>query len=173
MKIDGQKDDKLSRKNRMLVLGLGNDILSDDAVGLKIVRSLKEKFGSGGIDFVETNEMGLSLIDFLEGYEDALLVDSIVTEKFAPGTLQVFDRSSFINPCTCNPHHMGLDEVLAFAEKMKIQVPKNLTVAAVEVKDPFTFREGLTPEVERAVPRLTTKISKMISRGGRLCTSTE
>jgi len=146
-----------------LVLGLGNDILSDDGVGLIVTRRLKEKFKDSTINFVETNEMGLSLLDFLEGYEWAVIIDSIVTGTCGPGTLHILDRETFNHPQAANPHHMGLDEILDLAEKMNISMPKTLYVTAIEVKDPFTFGEKLTPEVEKAIPQITSEITDIIN----------
>jgi hydrogenase maturation protease len=146
-----------------LVLGLGNDILSDDGVGLIVVRRLKERLGEEeSIDFVETNEMGLSLLDFIEGYDWAVIVDSIITGEDVPGTLTVFDKETFSHPRACNPNHMGIDEILDMAEKMNLVVPKKLYVAAIEVKDPFSFGEKLTPEIEEVVPRVTSEVEKII-----------
>jgi hydrogenase maturation protease len=146
-----------------LVLGLGNDILSDDGVGLVVVRRLKEKLNKEeSIDFVETNEMGLSLLDFIEGYDWAVIVDSIITGDDEPGTLTIFDKETFNHPRACNPHHMGIDEIIDMAEKMNLVVPKSLYVAAIEVKDPFSFGEELTPEVEKVLPRVTSKIETII-----------
>ena len=146
-----------------LVLGLGNDILSDDGVGLVVTRRLRESFKDAEhIDFIETNEMGLSLLDFLEGYDWAVIVDSIITGEKDPGTLYVFDRDTFIHPRAVNPHHMGLDEILDMAEKMNISMPSVLQVVAMEVKDPFSFGEELTPEVEKAVPRFISEIRAII-----------
>jgi hydrogenase maturation protease len=146
-----------------LVLGLGNDILSDDGVGLVVLRRLKERLGEQeSIDFVETNEMGLSLLDFIEGYDWAVIVDSIITGDDEPGTLTVFDKETFNHPRACNPHHMGIDEIIDMAEKMNLVVPKILYVAAIEVKDPFSFGEKLTPEIEEVVPRVTSEVEKII-----------
>jgi hydrogenase maturation protease len=146
-----------------LVLGLGNDILSDDGVGLVVTRRLKDNFkDTKSIDFVETNEMGLSLLDFVEGYGWAVIVDSIITGDSKPGTLTILDRETFNHPRACNPHHMGLDEILDMAEKMNLKVPSKLYVVAIEVKDPFSFGEELTPEVEEAIPKALSEIERII-----------
>jgi len=148
-----------------LVLGLGNEILSDDGVGIVVTRHLREFFkNSKNIDFIETNEMGLSLLDFLEGYEWAIIVDSVITGTCKTGSLHVFDRDTFTNPQAGNLHHMGLDEILTSAERMNISVPRNLYVAAIEVKDPFTFGEKLTLEVEKALPQIVCEIREIIKK---------
>jgi hydrogenase maturation protease len=153
-------------KKRVLVLGLGNDILSDDGVGIIVLRKVRERFESEKVpvEFIETNEMGLSLLDFLEGHEHAIIIDSIITGKREPGTIQVYNKDNFDNPAVCNPHHMGLDEILELAEKVKIKVPKTFDVVAIEVKDPFSFGERLSPEVEKALPEIVTRVVKLINR---------
>jgi hydrogenase maturation protease len=159
------------------VLGLGNDILTDDGVGLAVLRMVRDRIEDKKlpVDFVETNEMGLSLLDFLEGYEHAIIIDSILTGKRAPGTVEVFDRGTFDNPAACNPHHMGLDEILDLAEKVKIRVPKTFDVVAIEVKDPFSFGEKLSPELEKVLPKVVTRVVKLIDKALKRygkCTST-
>ena len=146
-----------------LVLGLGNDILTDDGVGLVLTRRLRDVFkDSGSIDFIETNEMGLSLLDFLEGYQWAVIIDAIVTGTGKPGTLYVLEKDIFQHPQAGNPHHMGLDEILDVAEKMDLSMPEDLFVMAVEAKDLYSFSEELTPELEDAIPELLAEIAKII-----------
>ena len=145
------------------MLGLGNDILSDDAVGLFATRELGEIFGDlDNVDFIETTEMGLSLLDFLEGRSWAIIVDSILTGDREPGDLHMYDRDMFLDPRAKNPHHMGMDEILALAEEGNISIPSDLRVVAIEVKDPFTFGEKLTPELELALPGIVSEISEMV-----------
>ncbi len=146
-----------------LVLGLGNDILSDDAVGLFATRELGEIFRDfDNVDFIETTEMGLSLLDFLEGRSWAIIVDSILTGDCEPGGLHVYDRDMFRDPRAKNPHHMGMDEILALAEETNVSIPSDLKVVAIEVRDPFTFGEKLTPELELALPGIVSEISELV-----------
>ena len=153
-------------KKRVLVLGLGNEILRDDGVGIVALRLVRERFKrkKASVEFIETNEMGLSLLDFLEGYEHAIIIDSIMTGKHEPGTIMTFDKKTFDNPAAGNPHHMGLDEILDLAEKVKIKVPRTFDVVAIEVEDPYSFREELTPKVRKALPSIVNKVEKLIKR---------
>jgi hydrogenase maturation protease len=152
-------------EKRGLVLGLGNDILSDDAVGLFATRELAEIFGDlDNVDFIETTEMGLSLLDFLEGRSWAIIVDSILTGDREPGGLHIYDRDMFRDPQAKNPHHMGMDEILALAEETNVFIPSDLSVVAIEVKDPFTFGEKLTPELELALPGIVSEISGLVKK---------
>ena len=52
---------------KTLVLGLGNELLSDDGVGILAVRRLKETY-KGQADIVETSLHGLALLDLFIGH---------------------------------------------------------------------------------------------------------
>ena len=162
------------RTTRGVVLGLGNDILTDDAIGPVVVRRLRDRFvGVPAVDFVETNEMGLALLDFLEGYDWALLVDSIVSGAVAPATVRVFERADFATTRASNPHHVGVYDALSLAEGLDLPVARDLRVVAIEVNDPFTFGTGLTPEVELAVDRVVEYVGGLIrEKTEEGCTST-
>lgn len=163
------------RAARGVVLALGNEILTDDGIGPVVVRRLKEKYRDVGVvDFVETNEMGLALLDFLEGYDWALIVDSMKSGRCEPASIRVFDRTDFAKPQAGNPHHMGVYDALVLAERLDLPVPADIRVVAIEVNDPFTFGTGLTPELERSSSRIVSDVSDLIREKLQgACTNTE
>jgi hydrogenase maturation protease len=135
---------------RILLLGLGNDILGDDAVGLVAARRLRGHC-SAEVDIVEAAESGLGLLDFLEGRSHALLLDAILTGRHPAGTLLEFSREDFRTTSGPSPHYTGLPELLRLAECLAIPVPTDLCVLAMEVEDPYRIREGLSPVVNQAL----------------------
>ncbi|MFI5338227.1 MAG: hydrogenase maturation protease [Candidatus Methylomirabilales bacterium] len=135
---------------RILVLGLGNDILGDDAVGLVAARRLRGHC-SAEVDVVEAAESGLGLLDFLEGRSHALLLDAILTGRHPAGTMLEFSHEDFHRTIGPSPHYAGLPEVLRLAECLAIPVPTDLCVLAMEVEDLYRIREGLSPAVNRAL----------------------
>ena len=101
-------------KKKVLLLGLGNDILTDDAVGLHVVGQLKGALaGHPAIDVRETTEMGLALLDFITGYAGVVIVDSIQTGKAAPGSLHEMDAGALQQLIGRTPHFVGVSETLA------------------------------------------------------------
>ena len=136
---------------RILVLGLGNDILGDDAVGLVAARRLRGHCAAE-VDVVEAAESGLGLLDFLEGRSHALLLDAILTGRHPAGTVLEFSRKDFNATSGPSPHYTGLPELLRLAECLAIPVPTDLCVLAMEVEDPYRIREGLSPVVTQALP---------------------
>ena len=136
---------------RTILLALGNDILGDDGIGLAAARILKTEFGHE-IEVVESPGGGLALLDILEGYDRALLLDGILTGKFSPGTVLEFTTADFQKVVAPSPHYAGLPEVLAMAVALEIDFPEEIKILALEVEEPYVVREGFTQSVEEALP---------------------
>jgi hydrogenase maturation protease len=151
------------RRPSILVLALGNDVMGDDGIGLAAARELRERYGATA-DVVESGEAGLALLEILEGYERAVLLDSIKTGEHAPGTVLSIPRDAFREVTAPSPHYAGLPEVLDLARRLGVALPREIEVLAVEVNDPYTIREGLTPEVASALPRLVQSASAILDR---------
>jgi hydrogenase maturation protease len=147
----------------VLVLALGNDVLGDDGAGPAAAQSLRERYGEL-VDIVESGEAGLALLEILEGYERALLLDAILTGTAEPGTVLSFRPEAFRRVVAPSPHYAGLPEVFDLARRLEVSLPREIEVLAIEVKDPYTVREGLTPEVAAALPSLVGRASAILDR---------
>jgi hydrogenase maturation protease len=140
---------------RILVLGLGNDILTDDAIGLNVVRQLRESLsGDDRIDVRETMEMGLALLDFIVGYRAVVIVDSIQTGKSLAGTIHEVDVAGMKQLTGRTPHFLGIGETLALGRQLGLAMPQEVRILAVEVEDPFTLGTEMTPALQRALPNV-------------------
>jgi hydrogenase maturation protease len=144
----------------VLLLGLGNDILTDDAVGLHVVHELQRELASQpAIDIRETTEMGLALLDFITGYSAVVIVDSIQTGKAPPGFLHELDAAALNQLTGRTPHFVGVSETLAFGKQLGLAMPERVTIFAIEVEDPFTLGTALTPALQAALPGIVARIS--------------
>ncbi len=148
-------------QHTIIVLGLGNDILGDDAVGLLAARRLRALLPDT-IDVVEAGGGGLELLDVLEGYDRALLLDSIITGAHPVGTILEFSSDDFTKLVAPSPHYAGIPELLQMAKQLSIPFPVMIRILAVEVEDPYTIREGLTPSATEALPRLVAQGSRIV-----------
>jgi hydrogenase maturation protease len=151
------------RRHPLLVLALGNDVMGDDGAGPAAARALRERYGDR-VDVVESGEAGLALLEILEGYERALLLDTILTGTVAAGTILCFRPDSFRKVVAPSPHYAGLPEVFELARRLDVPLPREIEVLAMEAKDPYTVREGLTPEVAAALPSLVERASAILDR---------
>lgn len=144
---------------KTLVLGLGNDILSDDAVGLAVVQELREQVPETvRADFVDVCEMGLALLDVIVGYRELIIVDSIQTGKAEPGTLHEFGQDEIKTRRGGSPHFLGVGETLELGKLLELPMPEAVRILAIEVDDPFTLGTELTPSVAAAVPKAVDRL---------------
>ncbi|MBI5622274.1 MAG: hydrogenase maturation protease [Elusimicrobia bacterium] len=152
---------------RTVVLALGNDILGDDAVGFHCVRLLRDRrAGRPGVDLVETGESGLAVLDLIEGYDRAVILDAVVTRQVPPGTILEFSKADFQRLRGSSPHVSGLPELLHVAERTGMKMPSVLAVLALEVETPDTFGETLTPGCQASLPGFVRRCEELLASWG-------
>ncbi|MDY7107153.1 MAG: hydrogenase maturation protease [Planctomycetota bacterium] len=142
---------------KTLVLGLGNDILADDAVGVLAARALADR-SDDTVEVRETAEHGMALLDHLIGYERVILIDAIQTGSNEPGTILEIDPASLSAVYAPSPHYSGLPELLAVAERLELDFPTQFRIFAVEIADALTIGGAITPAVREAIPELCDRV---------------
>ncbi len=151
---------------RTLVLGLGNDLLGDDGVGLRIVQELRGRSSLAGIEFETAATAGLALLDYLHGFDRAYIIDSAVTGHGNPGHLHRLETASLTElPLNPSSHYAGLPEVLALAEALSMEMPREVQVLGIEIEDPYTIRPGLSPRLEAEMPALVDRVERVLLDG--------
>ena len=146
-----------------LILGIGNPILTDDGIGIKIAQKLKEH--NSKLQVTETSEAGLSLLDLVTGYDKLIIIDSIKTGKGKPGECYELELED-LKPSKdySSSHGIGIVTAFKLGEQMGYDMPKHTTIYAIEVKDNTTFGEQCTQEITDRIPSIT----KQIIKGGKL-----
>jgi hydrogenase maturation protease len=101
-----------------LVLGLGNILLRDEGVGVRVVERLLEQYDfPEGVRVMDGGTLGLDLLPFLEEASRLLVIDAVQARK-PPGTLVrlVGDEIPiFLDASKVSPHQEGLQDLLAVA----------------------------------------------------------
>lgn len=70
---------------KTLVLGMGNPILCDDGVGIRVARVLLEKPQLPDVTIEEFSLAGMDLLELLSGYDRAIIIDAIEADGAKPG----------------------------------------------------------------------------------------
>ena len=140
-----------------LVLGVGNPILTDDGVGIKIARKIKE--GSPELEVIETTEVGINLLDTAVGYDKLIVIDSIKTGQGKPGQVYKLELAD-LKPAKDFPssHGISIATALELGQRLGYKMPKYIRLYAVEIEDNTTFGENCTDEVEERIPFITKQI---------------
>jgi hydrogenase maturation protease len=159
--------DQQSHHRPFTIIGLGNELLSDDGVGIKVVRELKKRLTDTSIAFEEIAVGGLGLLDYVVGYRECIIVDAITSGTQPAGTLYRFVQSPDQEPMhLTSSHQIDLGQVLALAKLLGASLPAKLTVYGIEVSDITTFRDACTEEVNEAIPKLVDLICTDVQQNG-------
>lgn len=137
---------------RPLVVGIGNPLLGDDAVGLEAARRIAE--ARDDVEVVDAVGTGFELLDLIEGRSHVLLLDAFMSGTAPLGALHFFDRDDFRHAVAPGPHYAGLPEALEMAEILGLPLPQELRALAVEIEDKYEFQEGLDPVIAQALPHM-------------------
>ncbi|HIJ83759.1 MAG TPA: hydrogenase maturation protease [Magnetococcales bacterium] len=152
---------------RRIVVGLGNSVLSDDGVGIAVVRQLRDQGWEGeGIDFAEGHVGGLRLMETLAGYDEALLVDAMITGRYSPGGVMRGDMGEWTGMRhTWSSHDTRLSVALELGALTGMKLPARIRVWGIEVKDVDTFSQDMTPEVQAAIPGVVREVADCLREG--------
>ena len=149
---------------KTLVLGIGNNIKKDDAVGLEILDLISsQKIDKEyNIDFKTSISGRIFLINEIEGYDNVYLIDSIKTDQgnigdwYSLDPEDVEEESGFFAS-----HNINLGMMKDIGESMGHNMPE-IKIIAIEVKNPFEFGEELTEEVQEVIKPLSNEIKEYI-----------
>jgi hydrogenase maturation protease len=125
-----------------LVVGIGNELRSDDGVGIRVVTSLPPRLG---VKTAVVHQLTPDLVDVLGSAERVLFVDAHATER----CLRLARLCEGGAPPTVG-HTLAPETLLAWTRAACGRAPEGwvLTVPAQS----FAMGESLSPETERAVP---------------------
>jgi hydrogenase maturation protease len=142
--------------SKTLVLGLGNPILTDDGVGIHIVRAAASRCSQvDSLVFAEASVGGLRLLDLLMGYDQVILIDAIQTCDGKPGDIYWLGPDDLQTSLhSSSTHDLSLCGVLALGRALGLRLPRDeaIVLIAVEVDDILAFGQVCTPAVTSAIP---------------------
>ncbi len=114
----------------LVILGLGNDLLGDDGIGLLAAQALLPCAGPN-VAVRTSAQSGLYLLEPLQGFDDAIVVDSVVGDH--PGSFRELHGSDLPQVAVPSAHYVGLPEALALARAAGLPVPSRLRIFGVEI----------------------------------------
>ena len=141
-----------------LVLGMGNPILSDDGVGLLVADRLRESSLPDSVEVVQSEVGGLRLLELVRGFTRVIIIDALMSPAESgrhPGEVYRYEAKDFKGGHRYgSAHSIGLDTALEIGHKLGYDMPKEVTVFAIEAEDVETFGEELSPPVAAAAERV-------------------
>ena len=152
----------------ILIGGMGNVLLGDDAVGPYVIQLLESQYTFG--DDVELADLGTPALDLthrIAGRRAVILVDCIASEDHPPGTVLIYDKSDLLTAIPTqrlDPHSPALSECLLTAEMLGASPEQVLLVGAVG--ESFEPGQSLSLAVRESLGKITSAIVGELKRLG-------
>jgi hydrogenase maturation protease len=138
---------------KTLVLGVGNPILQDDGVGLHVIEELRAQVHNRDVVLDTAFTGGLNLLDVIRGYDNVILVDAIQQEDSRAGEVKRLVLTDQPTVHSSNPHDVSLSQALRLAQQLGDKnLPDNIIIIGIVVKNTLDFGEHLSKEVQCAIP---------------------
>ena len=154
---------------KTLIIGLGNPIVSDDSVGLRVAAEVKSRLENakksekpridGDVEVGEDYWGGLRLMERLIGFDRAIVVDAICTDS-PPGTIRILGPHEIPTQKSNSAHDLTLPTALRLGRESGAELPRDedILLIGIEAEDVLTFSEKCTPAVEAAIPKAVEKV---------------
>jgi hydrogenase maturation protease len=154
-------------RKAMVVLGIGNTLLTDDGAGVHTISYLRRKRGEvADVRYVDGGTLSFVFMEAVEGAEALIVVDAAEMEA-PPGTVRRFEgreMDRFLRAGQRSAHAIGLADILDLARLRGWDVPRRALVAI----QPERVGWGATPSpaVARAIPQAARDVVELM-RGWR------
>jgi hydrogenase maturation protease len=168
--LTSRPDDPFSGDaQRIVLMGLGNILLSDEGVGVHVVNLMKEQFAfSPPIDIIDGGTLGLDLLPLFQDRDRILIIDAVDFGK-AGGFVGTLDNEAI--PSVLNPklsaHHIGVSDLL-FTARLTRATPPAVSLIGIQ---PASLQLGLdmTPEIRAKIDSLISLAVQKLSAWGVCC----
>jgi hydrogenase maturation protease len=160
---------------RVLVAGIGNIFMGDDAFGVEVARRLADRPLPAGVDVGDFGIRGMDLMYALgEGYDAAVFVDAVPRGE-TPGTLSVIEPRFDEGEATPDAHGMDPVKVLSLARQLG-SAPQRVLIVGCEPAVRMTGdEEELVGELSEpvraalgdAVALVESVVGELVEKGGR------
>jgi len=150
---------KISIENEMncsppvLVLGVGNILLSDEGAGIRVVEEIQKAPLPDFIEVVDGATRGMELSDIMRGRKKVIIVDAVAAGA-EPGAVFRFGPQQLegLSMMSLSVHDIGVHEAI-FHLRMTDELPEDIIFYGIQPGS-LALREGLTPEVSAATEKV-------------------
>ena len=144
----------------MLVVGLGNPYFSDDGLGYRAVRELGRELPA-----IHLLSPGTDFLRVILGKRRVAVIDAVKTGE-KPGTFLTFNLKEIKSYPKSSTHTLSISDSISLGYILyPEEMPEELLLFGVEAKDLTTFKRELSPEVEKALPKLLREVKDFIKGG--------
>lgn len=149
------------KKDRILILGIGNYLMGDEGVGVHTIHALSKIDLPTNVDIIDGGTGSFNLMPILSQYPLVIFIDATMDNRTA-GTIDViYPKFAADFPTALSAHDVGLKDMLEALE-FQNQLPKIILVT-VSIKEMIPMTINLTQGVENCIQSVIDKILNILS----------
>jgi hydrogenase maturation protease len=147
----------------VLVLGVGNILLRDEGVGVRVVQAMGQMELPPDIELFDGATAGLDLLDALAHRRKVVIIDAVEGDS-EPGTVFRLSPEDLLprQDAGVSLHEIGVLETLTVAERMGT-APHEVVVIGIKPQD-VSCGLDLSPEIARRVPEIIELVMAELER---------
>ncbi len=137
----------------VLVLGIGNILLRDEGVGVRVIEQMQKIHLPDDVELVDGGTAGADLLDVLAERRKVIVIDAVQADC-EPGTVLRFTADELVRPdgVGMSLHELGLGEALIMTRQLEC-APEDVVVFGIKPKDTGCGLE-LSEEIAALVPKV-------------------
>ena len=153
---------------QILVIGIGNILMLDEGVGVRIAQELQRNYTfPDHVRVMDAGTMGLGMIHLFRGVRFLLVADAVDGTTHPPGTVVRFDPEGFSSSQVLHSlHDIRFADVLNAARLIDVTPEAECIGVQVENMSPAELTIGLSDVVEAAVPRAVAAVLYVLAEQG-------
>jgi len=153
-------------QGKCLILGFGSDALSDDGLPVRLVNDLKAVLSQDKFTFETSPVGGLELLELLEGFNRAILIDTQLTSRRKPGEIHEFTPANFDETFHLSSQHdVTFNEALRLASEMGISIPNDIRIIAIEIIENKKLSFEFSDEIREKYSLIRSEVISVILTG--------
>jgi hydrogenase maturation protease len=158
------------RARKLVVLGIGNTLMSDDGVGIHVIRELQGRqkdrlLPEGNIEILDGGTLGFLLVDRLAGADGMVVVDAANLGE-AAGSVRVIDDAEIDRFLDDNPslsvHEVGLVDLLQMMA-LSGQTPRLRALVGIQ-PEMIDWGTEMSPSVAAGVPKASRAVTQVLTQ---------
>lgn len=151
---------------KTIVLGIGNDLLRDDGIGVKLANDLKIVLPEKeGMCFKTSINAGLDIINLIKDFDRLIVIDGIKCCFHKPGTVQCYSITDYPSTLHLNSFHDSrFDDIITLSGKLNLKTPEEIRIITIEIADDLTFDAELSFELKSTYEKILKKCRIIIER---------
>ncbi len=149
---------------RTLILGIGNDILTDDGIGPRIVHDLEKSSLRKDVVWSRHTLGGLEALEAMKDFDRIIVIDAIKTHGGIPGEIYRFTADSFRETLhLSNLHDVNFLTAMELGKRLGYKTPDEIHIFAVEIAEDRVFSTSFSAELEPLYPAILEEIRTAVA----------